>query len=361
MPDDGATRYRDDLLIETFATLFRFDELAEAVPQWNPYPPYLFYGVWILFDVAILNVYKQLTGGTHALLADPFWITTPLGLVVATIGIRYMADEYADAISQLRISDRIDDSDADRFASILSPEIKAGVYVVAVVLFLWHTLINVGLNTVITIEGVVPGIVTNFFLVPVVYLPLLVEFVLLYFSIQILIPRRIAKTDLGLFFYDPRNMGGFAPIGQLLKRTYYLYTAGLLLYFLMTYGSIIFAKLSQNPYPDPGILGAVFFTLAWLVGVASMAYSMHTIHRVMSSNKEQRIRRLEDRVRSAINNPYDIESAEITDPDTLEDSRRRLEQVRATKEYPTTFTMWSQILVSVILPQALNMVVQIGI
>jgi len=37
---------------------------------------------------------------------------------------------------------------------------------------------------------------------------------------------------------------------------------------------------------------------------------------------------------------------------------RQLEHVRSMKEYPTTFTMWSQILVSVILPQILNMSVQ---
>lgn len=361
MQVEQANQYREKLLIEKITALFRFDKLAEAIPWSNPYPPYLFYGFWILFDIAGLNVYKHLTGGTHALISDPFWIAAPLGLVLATIGIRYMSDAYADAMSQLRVHDRVDDSAVKKFSNILSLKTKFGLYSVGLLLFLSNTLINVGITQVFEIEGVVPGLIANFFLVPVVYLPLVVEFVLLYFSIHILLPRRIASTEIGLFFYDPRNMGGFAPIGQLLKRTYYIYTAGLLLYFLMTYGSVIFSKLSQNPYPDPGILGSVFFSLAWFIGLASMAYSMHTIHRVMSSNKERRIRRLEEKVRSAIDNPYDIESAEISDPEKLEDSRRRLEQVRATKEYPTTFTMWSQIVVSVILPQALNMVVQVGI
>lgn len=189
----------------------------------------------------------------------------------------------------------------------------------------------------------------------------MVEFVLLYFSIHVLLPRRIASTDIGLFFYDPRNMGGLAPIGQLFKRTYYLFTAGLLLYFVVVYGHIIFSEVIQNPYPEPGLVTTAFFSFAWFVGLGLTTYSMYTIHRVMSSEKEQRIRRLEERMREAIDNPYDIESAKITDSEKLDDTRRRLKQVRATKEYPTTFTMWSQILISVLLPQAVNLAVQIGV
>lgn len=358
---DRATQYRDDLLVEKVAALFGFKKLADWFPRWSPYPPYLFFGFWILFDIAVLNVYKHVTGGTHALLIDPFWLTIPVGLGLATVGVKYMADGYADAITQLRIHDRINSEEAEKFKETVSLNHKLGAYGIALVLFYTNLFVNFGLSTVLEISGLGPVIVANFFLIPFVWLPLMVEFVLLYFSIHVLLPRRIASADIGLFFYDPRNMGGFAPIGQLLKRTYYLFTAGLLLYFLLTYGSTITSKVIQSPYPEPGLIEAAFFSLAWLVGILSMAYSMYTIHRVMSNEKEERIRRLEDKLRDAIDDPYDIESSEITDPDKLEDSRRRLEQVRATKEYPTTFTMWSQILISVLLPQAMNMAVQIGI
>lgn len=78
----------------------------------------------------------------------------------------------------------------------------------------------------------------------------------------------------------------------------------------------------------------------------------------MASEKEKRIRRLEERIHTAIDEPFDIENAEIVDQETFDDSRERLEQIRQTREYPTTFTMWSQIIISVLLPQALNMAVQ---
>jgi hypothetical protein len=35
-------------------------------------------------------------------------------------------------------------------------------------------------------------------------------------------------------------------------------------------------------------------------------------------------------------------------------------QIRETKRYPSTFTMWSQIAISVLLPQALQVALQIA-
>jgi predicted RNase H-like HicB family nuclease len=84
MESTDRDRYRERLLVERIAALFGFAKLADRIPRWNPYPPYLFYGFWILFDIGVLNVYRHLTGGRHAFLVDPFWIAIPLGLVLAT-------------------------------------------------------------------------------------------------------------------------------------------------------------------------------------------------------------------------------------------------------------------------------------
>jgi len=42
----------------------------------------------------------------------------------------------------------------------------------------------------------------------------------------------------------------------------------------------------------------------------------------------------------------------------METKERQLSEVRATRTYPTTFTMWSQIGISVLLPQVLQLVVR---
>ncbi|WP_302080125.1 hypothetical protein [Salinibaculum rarum] len=361
MKNHSPERYRETLIVEKIATLLGFGYLAKKVPGRDPYPPYLFYGFSILFELGVIQVARYLSGRKPAILVDPFWIAIPLGVILAIISVRYMADRYAEAIAQLRVHDRIDEKEAEQFKCLLPMKVKLSLYAVTVILFFSNDLFNVGLSTIIEVEGLLPALLARLFVIPLGYLPLMIEFVLLYFSIHVLLPRRIASTEVGLFFYDPRNMGGFAPIGQLLKRTYYVYTAVLILYFLFTYGSTIASEIIQSPLPEPGLVEAAFFSFAWLVGLASMTYSMYTIHRVMVSEKQQHIREFEEQLLSAIDDPYNIKSAEITDPDTLEDSRQRLEQVRATKEYPTTFTMWTQILISVFLPQALNMAVQMGI
>jgi hypothetical protein len=60
----------------------------------------------------------------------------------------------------------------------------------------------------------------------------------------------------------------------------------------------------------------------------------------------------------ALENPYNINNSEIADQDQLDDTRRRLEQVRKIRVYTATFTMWSQIAISVLLQQLLQLTVQ---
>ncbi len=46
-------------------------------------------------------------------------------------------------------------------------------------------------------------------------------------------------------------MGGFQPIGELLKRSYYLYTAVLILYFIQTKVPVLLSKYVATPYQAP--------------------------------------------------------------------------------------------------------------
>lgn len=85
---------------------------------------------------------------------------------------------------------------------------------------------------------------------------------------------------------------------------------------------------------------------------------MLTMHRVMAGRKEQRISELEAEIEDIIQNPYDINNSEVTDEERLDDIYRRRQEIRDTRVYPATFTMWSQIVISVLLPQALNMAAQ---
>jgi hypothetical protein len=258
-----------------------------------------------------------------------------------------MFRRYEEALATIPVQERVDSSEIDQFQRIFSWRVKVIIYVSAVVVLYANTLLNVG----------VPDRVTaiNFlFTWEFVFLPIIVEFALTYYGIHFLLPRQIKNTEFNLFFYDPRNMGGFAALGQLLKRSYYIYTGGLVLFFFLVYGPVL---LSVNGY-EPGVFELVFFSTAWVVGLLSIGYSMYTMHQIMSAEKEQRIRELEEDLHEALENPYDIKNSEITDREQFDDARKRLEQVRSTRVYPATFTMWSQIAISVLLPQLLQMTVQ---
>lgn len=137
MGRDGTDRYRERLLVEKLAAWFGFERLAKKIPGRDPNPLYLFYGFWIVFDVGVLNIYKELTGGTHSLLIDPFSAGIWVGLILATFGVGYMADEYSEAVARIRVHDWIEESNLGQFKRTVPVSVKLGVCGVALTLHFW--------------------------------------------------------------------------------------------------------------------------------------------------------------------------------------------------------------------------------
>ncbi|MFB6113582.1 MAG: hypothetical protein ABEJ58_05705 [Halodesulfurarchaeum sp.] len=342
------------LLIERVASLYRIDRLAALLPV-DIYPPYLLLFLFFFIDFVAVNTYKMMTGYEHILLATPTVIAGPIGIVLAAIGIRYMSANYSDAIEYLHQHNRGPDTDLGSLEQLVSVRTKWVVFGIAAASEYAYLIFVAGIESVVEFEGVA-GLVNVLFVHEFGYLPFVAEFAVIFFSIHFLVPKRINDADINLFHYDPRNMGGFAAIGQLLKRSYYLYTAGLLLYLVLIYGPFI-TSFGKTPV-KPGLTAALFFSAAWLVGLVSIAYSMFRMHQIMAKKKETRIRELEEELNDVIDAPHDINSSAIADQERFEDVKRRLDQVRSTKVYPATFTMWSQIAISVILPQFLQFAVR---
>ncbi|WP_262180091.1 hypothetical protein [Haloarcula laminariae] len=344
----GEFEARDERnLVEYIATLFGFSRLSAALPGRDIYPPFLLVGFFSFLDVAVLQVYVHLTGGTHILLVTPNIAAGYVAVLLGVYGTRYMSRRYEEALATIRTQERVGSADMDQFRRIFSWRVKVAIYLVAVVVLYANTFLNVGVPNRVTA-------INYLFTWEFVFLPVIVEFALTYYGIHFLLPRRIKNIEFNLFFYDPRNMGGFAAVGQLLKRSYYIYTAGLVLFFVLVYGPVL---LPVSGY-EPGLFELVFFSTAWFVGLLSIGYSMYTMHQIMSAEKEQRIRELEADLHEALENPYDIRNAKVVDREQFDDARERLEHVRNTRVYPATFTMWSQIAISVLLPQLLQMTVQ---
>jgi hypothetical protein len=354
--------YRDTLIVERIAAVLRFDALSARAFGSASFGPYLFVAVGLGIEYGVFDVYNYLVTGRSSFLTSPNSLAIPVMTVVGLVGLRYIRDAYADAVIGLGVEDDHADVDEDarrRFEGLVSLRLRLAAYALALVCYYAFVIVVLGVPEVVEISGIGLVLYAQLVSFPLIIVPILSELAVSYVAVHVLVPKRLEAADLGLFFYDPRNLGGFEPVGELLKRSYYIYTAILLLWFLQSHAPVLLAGVIETPYPGPEPVFQLVLTGVWVVGVLSIGYSMYRVHGVMESKKEQRLRSLEAELKAAVDDPYDANPANIADRERYDDAMEHVEQVRQTKTYPTTFAMWSQIFLSVLLPQALNMAVQL--
>jgi hypothetical protein len=355
-------RYRDRLLIEIIAERLGFGRLSDALPGERVYPPYLFVAVGLFVEYGLFDVYNFLVSGKSSFFTQPNSLAIPAMTILGVFGLRYIHESYADAMIALGIDDEHVDIDAStrrQFEGLVSLRTRTVAYAVALIAFYAFGVFVLGIPRLIEADGIGLVLYAQAVSFPLITIPILVELGVSYVAVHLAIPRRIARADFGLFYYDPRNLGGFEPIGELLKRSYYIYTGVLLLWFLQTHLPVILSQYLSSPYPAPGPIFQVALSAVWLVGVATIGYSMYSVHAIMKRKKRAKIRSLEQELKQSVSDPYDATLSDIEDRERYEEAQETLAHVESTRTYPTTFAMWSQIFVSVLLPQALNMVVQL--
>lgn len=358
---EGKT-YRDRLLIELIAEKLGFRWLSEALPGPNFYPPYLLVAVGLFIEYGLFDVYNYLVSGNSSWLSQPNSLAIPAMTILGVVGLRYIHDSYADTVMNLGIADDdldIDPSMRSKFEGLVSFRIRVIGYLATLVIYYTFLVFVLGIPRLLDISGIGLVLYAQLVSFPLIVIPILFELGISYVAVHLIIPRRIAKADFGLFYYDPRNLGGFEPVGELLKRSYYIYTAILLLWFLQTHTPVLLSQFLSTPYPPPGPIFQVALSAVWIVGVMTIAYSMYRTHSIMKQKKGEKIRSLEQELKEAVDDPYDATLSNINDRERYEEAQETLTHVKNTKTYPTTFAMWSQIFISVLLPQALNMVVQL--
>lgn len=347
----------DPLLIEWLASSFGFKRLAEHFGDRSIDPIYLYVGTFILMNISFGTVYRYWQTGVIGFIENPFGLALPLGVAVATVGIKYMRDGQQAAEEQLLSKNQVQSGFTDS-RSLFSFQTTLSIYMITVTGYLLYEIFVIGIDTLLQSQGAVLAVFYNLLVLPLCFIAVGVEFVLMYSSVHFLFPRRLARTDLKLFFLDARNMGGFQPVGELLKKSYYVYTAGLLIYLAFFYDPVVLEGGATGGAVQTGPIIVVLFTVLWLVGIGTLSYSMYQVHRVMVAEKDARLEEIETKLREVVSDPYETEKPEISDTERLETIQFHLDQIRNTSEYPTTFTMWTQIGISVILPQVLQLSLQ---
>ncbi len=229
-------KYRSDLLIEVIAERLQFDRISEALPG-SVYPPYLLVTIGLFIEYGVFDVYNFVVSGKSSFLSQPNSLAIPAMTIIGVIGLKYIHDSYADAVVNLGIEEEnidIDETIRNEFEGLVSFRLRLLGYVATLLAFYAFSVFVITISELIEISGI--GLVLYAQLVdfPLIIVPVLYELGISYLAIHINVPRRIVKADFGLFYYDPENLGGFKPVGQLLKRSYYLYTIILLLWFLQS-------------------------------------------------------------------------------------------------------------------------------
>lgn len=313
------------------------------------------------FTVAVITVelvglqgYRLLNGQVLTFVQNPLWLLRPLVLLGAALGTESLYRRYDRALTRCNIEARAG-----------TPEQFDGLVPDRLVWFL----IGVGsgftlLNAVVILtipQLYAAGGATRVFrflvVTPFGYVPVLASFLATYVAVEVLLPRRIANADVTLDYLDPEQLGGMRPVGELVKLAYYYLMVGLVAYAIATYGPhILSGALGYSALDAPGLAVNAAFTAVWILSVGLMAYGIYVLHQHMARQKRHLLYELDKRAKDEVEAPWDIQSFDALNPPAeYRRYRKQVQFVTETKEYPATFTMWTQLVVGVMIPKAIQL------
>lgn len=331
-----------DLWLDRFAQYFGLGWLGEAIPG-NLAPSYLYTIVTISLSYVFTASYNLANGVTLVYTENPYFVLQPLILIGAVYGAHSLNADYDRVMEEMQIAERATSPD-----SLLSP----------VPSWLPWTLFAIGAGLQITRAMLLDlssfgltDYLANFFIFPFVFVPIVIQFFIVYISIEFIAPWRLSKSDVSINFLDRQGVGGLRPIGELVKKAYYYVVLGLVAYALVIYTPFVDSTWNATA-ADQAI-----FTIIWVVSVGTVAFAVYTLHRFMHREKRNEIHRLETRLQDFIQNPWDVQSYQVPEDKEAEvaDLRERIDRVSATSEYPATFSIWTQLVLSIILPKAIQL------
>lgn len=335
---------------ELLAYRFGFERVESRLPL-SVHPLVLWAVSLVLFDLFVLQGVKHLQGYTVTFLRNPAWLIQPVFATMASVAVVFLDRRYGGVLAEIDVERRT--SEPSQFRNLKPYRLVGFLYVLAVGYRCWQVFVGVGVGTLLEIGGLAE--LVGISLVTVGYHVVYVEFIATYLAIVVLLPRRIRRSDFRLDFLDPEGLGGLRPVGELAKTAYYFIVVGLIGYLVIIYGPHILNEYIRASYPEPGLVINVGFTAVWLLTIGTMAYGFGQLHWFMKRTKREELVRLSRRCGEVVDNRFDVGSLEISNESAFEDLRRRMHYVDRTSEYPTTFTMWSQILISVVLPKAVQL------
>lgn len=339
--------FDDDLWLDRLARHIGFGWLSRRLPGDIP-PSYLFAVILIGTIVPTLHIYAYLTGNSVVYIENPLFILQPLALIGSVFGARALRRRYHRVTQEMKLEQRTDDPEP---LLDIVPNWLPWILIIGALLQIAARVWALGGFAAIYRERGITAVI-GWSIVNPLWSVLAAQFVAVYLAVELIAPWRLYKSDIGVDFLDPEGLGGLRPIGELVKHAYYYMVVGLIAFALVVYGPIVSA-----PSWGPTATTSIVFTVIWLGTIATVAFAVFTLHLFMRKEKRLELHRLNQILRETIDNPWDIKAYEVgEDQQALVDElQRRIDTVSATQEYPATFSIWSQLLISIILPKAVQL------
>lgn len=335
--------------LDRYAETLGFGWLSGKLPGDVP-PSYLYAIILILLIDPLLSLWSYVGGYRVVYLDNPYFVLQPLALVTAVYASRSLMASYDAVMDEMDIERRASDDEREDILDIVPGWLPWSLFVLGVSIE-YMVVASIGLSKIYQTGGPA-GLIAWLLVNPLVWVPIAIQFFSVYISIEFLAPWRLVNSGVGIHFMDPEGLGGLRPIGELIKQAYYYMMAGLVAYALILYHPLV-----EISGPGPTSFTNVTFTTIWLVSIGTVAFAVFTLHRFMHREKREELDNLRQQVRDYVENPYDV--ADYTVPDDREEEvaelRRRMELVSSTSEYPATFSIWSQLLLAVVIPKAVQL------
>lgn len=348
-PTDHADAFDEDLWLDRISRKLGMGWLSDVLPGNIP-PSYLYAVVTITTLELIVGAYSYAMGEPIIYLQNPFFALQPIALLAAVYGSRSLRRRYYHVMKEMRIDDRTDNP--ERLTDIIPPWLPWAVFLSALAINYVRMFALGGPVTIyreINLAAVIGWTVSN-----PVWASIATQFFAVYLSVELIAPRRLRNSDVGIDFLDPEGLGGLRPIGELVKHAYYYIVAGLIAFALLLYGpAIVGIELERTATTN------LVFTAIWVGSISTVGYGVFTLHRFMRGEKRRELRRLKSIEHRLVENRWDIKRYVVSreERDTVEEIRRRMQMVSATNEYPATFSIWSQLLLSIIIPKATQLLI----
>jgi len=340
--------FDQDLWLDRLARRVGFGWLSQRLPGDIP-PSYLFAVILVGTIVPTINAYAYLAGDPVVYIENPLFVLQPLAIVGGVFGARALRRRYHRVAQEMNLKERAEDPEP--LLNIVPTWLPWVLFAAALLQILARVWALGGFVAIYRDGGLT--MVVGWGILNPLWSILAIQFVAVYIAIEIIAPWRLYKSDIGVDFLDPEGLGGLRPIGELVKHAYYYMVAGLIAFALVVYGPIVSAA-SWGPTATTSIV----FTVVWLGTVATVAFAVLILHQFMREEKRRELHRLDQLFRETVDNPWDIKHYAVDDKKEafVEELQQRTETVSATREYPATFSIWSQLLISIVLPKAVQLV-----